>query len=109
MVVKLRLSHSSNSTSDGELRRVGTCGVEKGGDPLVRPTSEFVGKHTVNLDPDLAHAGKRGAVCQQAGKGRAGDGGLRAENEVVGQLDLEFSCAGGARGGRHEIRPDCRC
>ena len=44
VVVKVRPllaeSRSSNSISDGELTRVGTLGVENGGDPLVRATSE---------------------------------------------------------------------
>src|SRR5690348_6987885 len=47
VVVKVRLplaeSRSSNSTSDGELTRVGTCDVENVGGPLVRPTSERAG------------------------------------------------------------------
>lgn len=47
VVVKVRfppeLSRSSSSTSDGELTRVGTCGVENTGGPLVRPTSERFG------------------------------------------------------------------
>ena len=35
---------STNSTSDGELTRVGTCAVEKVGGPEVRPVSESFGK-----------------------------------------------------------------
>ena len=35
---------SSNSTSEGELTRVGTCGVLNVGGPDVRPTSESLGK-----------------------------------------------------------------
>jgi hypothetical protein len=38
------VSRSSNSTSDGELTRVGTFGVEKNGGPLVRLTSESAAK-----------------------------------------------------------------
>src|SRR5215467_12400690 len=38
------VSRSSNSTSEGELTLVGTWGVEKVGGPLVRPTSESLGK-----------------------------------------------------------------
>ena len=37
------------------------------------PDIQVVGKDAVNLDPNLADAAKRGAVCQQAGEGRAGD------------------------------------
>ena len=47
-------SRSSNATSDGELTRVGTCGVENVGGPLVRPTSEILGKHAVDFDEDIA-------------------------------------------------------
>ena len=35
---------SSNATSEGELTRVGTCGVLNVGGPEVRPTSESLGK-----------------------------------------------------------------
>jgi len=46
-VERLRLPadvlRSSNSTSDGELSRVGTSGVENVGGPLVRPTFERFG------------------------------------------------------------------
>ena len=77
VVVKVRsplaVSRSSNSTSDGELSRAGTCGVGNIGGPLVRPTSKILGEYAVNLDPHLAHAAKRDAACQQAGESRAGD------------------------------------
>ena len=46
LVVKVRLlveSREPNATSDGELTRVGTCGVENVGGPSVRPTSESFG------------------------------------------------------------------
>ena len=39
----LLASRSSNATSEGELTRVGTFGVEKSGAPLVRPTFESLG------------------------------------------------------------------
>ena len=39
----LAASASRNATSEGELTRVGTCGVENVGGPLVRPTSESLG------------------------------------------------------------------
>ena len=38
------LSRESNATSEGEFTRVGTCGVENVGGPLVRPTLESLGK-----------------------------------------------------------------
>ena len=38
-----RLSRVSNATSEGEFTRVGTCGVENNGGPLVRPTFESAG------------------------------------------------------------------
>jgi hypothetical protein len=36
-------STSENATSEGELTRAGTFGVEKVGDPFVRPTFESLG------------------------------------------------------------------
>src|ERR1700746_1908705 len=39
----LAVSRESSSTSDGELTPVGTCGVQKVGGPLVRPTFERFG------------------------------------------------------------------
>ena len=44
-------SRSSNATSDGELTRVSTLGVEKGG-PASSSDIRVVGKHAVDLDDD---------------------------------------------------------
>ena len=76
VVVKVEVaageSRSSNATSEGELTRVGTCDVENVGGPLVRPMSEFVGKHAVDLDA-TSPIRLTVAPVNEAGESRAGD------------------------------------
>ena len=100
------VSRLSNATSEGELILVGTWAVEKtgGGAPLVRPTSESLGKTRyistttwpmVGVLPSVSKPVKVAPVIEV----------WEVEGEVIAGLDLKLSCTLGSRGGCHETVP----
>ena len=103
-VVKVRPplaeSRSANSTSEGELTRVGTLGV--------RTVSESNGKHAIDFDSDIRHVAQGNPRRQQAGEGRARNRGFSWKVKIVRRLDLKLAAAIRPRGRRDQaIRISC--